>query len=238
MNNNKLKIIACISMLVDHIGMMLFPSIGIFRMIGRLAMPIFAFFIAEGCRYTRNKLRYFLQVFVLGIVCQAVYIANDLINGTFNSVYCNILITFSLSILLCYMYLEIEKAYLNKQSKTVKKYVALLTISIFLIYFVLIGADNVIGMEFSVDYGLRGIILPLCACIFTDKNKKIAAFSAGLIIPMMLVLKDASTIICTSLSIPLIYAYDGTYGSKKLKYLFYIFYPTHLVILHLIKICL
>ncbi|MBQ8005101.1 MAG: hypothetical protein IJ303_02170, partial [Clostridia bacterium] len=60
-------------MLADHIGMIFFPNIQIFRIIGRLAFPIFAFMIAEGCRYTKNKARYFFTVFVLGIICQTAY---------------------------------------------------------------------------------------------------------------------------------------------------------------------
>ena len=55
LNNNVLKIIAAISMLLDHIGLILFPSIEIFRILGRIAFPIFAFTIAEGAKYTRIR---------------------------------------------------------------------------------------------------------------------------------------------------------------------------------------
>ena len=58
LSGNALKIIAAITMFIDHMGLMLFPKTLIFRYIGRLAFPIFAFMIAEGCRYTRNRLRY------------------------------------------------------------------------------------------------------------------------------------------------------------------------------------
>ena len=63
LTNNQLKIIACISMLFDHLGFMVFPKLIIFRILGRLAFPIFAFMIAEGCYYTRNKLKHFLTIF-------------------------------------------------------------------------------------------------------------------------------------------------------------------------------
>ena len=43
-SNNVLKIIACITMLLDHMGFILFPEYPIFRIIGRIAFPIFAFF--------------------------------------------------------------------------------------------------------------------------------------------------------------------------------------------------
>lgn len=235
MSNSKLKIIACIAMLIDHIGMILLPDVAILRMIGRIAMPMFAFFIAQGCRYTRNKLRYFLQVFLLGIAWQIVTVTGELISGTFEDFYFNILITFSFSIVICYIYLEVEKAYKNKDNKNLKKFGTLLVLAVLASYAFLRFTDNVIEIGVSVDYGIRGILLPLFACIFTDKNKQIASFSIGLIGFMILMGKGINTILCSSFSIPILYAYDGTYGSKKLKYLFYIFYPAHLTVLYLIK---
>ena len=55
LTNNQLKIIAMITMLIDHIGIVLFPQIKIFRIIGRFAFPIFAYMLAEGCTNTKNK---------------------------------------------------------------------------------------------------------------------------------------------------------------------------------------
>ena len=60
LNGNILKIIAAISMFIDHMGFIFFPNITVFRIVGRIALPIYAFMIAEGCRYTRNKIKYFL----------------------------------------------------------------------------------------------------------------------------------------------------------------------------------
>lgn len=236
MSSNQLKIIACISMLIDHIGLFLFPSVLILRNIGRVAMPIFAFFIAQGCRYTKNKKRYFLQVFLLGVFCQIIYIAIELYNGTFHEFCLNILITFSFSIIICYIFLEAQKAYKEKDNKRFITFGLLLAVAVAAPYLVFRFSYNIIGIQVSVDYGIRGIILPLFACIFTDKNKQIASFSVGLIGFMILTNKTITNILCSSVSIPLLYAYNGTYGSKKLKYLFYIFYPTHLAVLYLINL--
>ena len=104
LNGNVLKIIAVISMTIDHMGLMLFHDDIIMRCIGRLAFPIFGFMIAEGCFYTKNKLRYFLRVFILGVLCQIVYYVAD------KSVYLGILITFSLSIVTIFAY---KYAFLN-----------------------------------------------------------------------------------------------------------------------------
>jgi hypothetical protein len=77
-------------------GMLLFPGNMALRIIGRLAFPIYAYMIAEGCKYTRNRLRYFLSLFLLGAACQLVYFVVD------GSLYFSVLITFSLSILTIY----------------------------------------------------------------------------------------------------------------------------------------
>ena len=58
MNRNVLKIIALITMLIDHIGCIFFPNIIVFRVIGRLSYPIFAMFIAEGYYYTKSRKKY------------------------------------------------------------------------------------------------------------------------------------------------------------------------------------
>ena len=54
LTGNQLKLIALITMTIDHVGMMLLPQLRILRAIGRIAFPIFAYMIAEGCRYTHS----------------------------------------------------------------------------------------------------------------------------------------------------------------------------------------
>ena len=96
LTGNALKIIAAISMVIDHAGLMFFPNMEIFRIIGRLAFPIFAFMIAEGCRYTRNRLRYWGMLTALASLCQIVYYFFD------GSAYFSVLVTFSAAILVIY----------------------------------------------------------------------------------------------------------------------------------------
>ena len=67
LSNDRLKIIAVVTMVTDHIGAYLFPNVMLFRMIGRISFPIFAFMIAEGCRYTKNKKRYLLNMSMLAV---------------------------------------------------------------------------------------------------------------------------------------------------------------------------
>lgn len=114
-SGNALKFIAAISMVIDHVGMLIFPEIRLFRIIGRIAFPIFSFMIAEGCKYTKDKLRYFLSVFLLGALCQSVYIIYE------NDMYMNVLITFSLSIVMVYS-LQNFKSVLFSDKKKAKKH--------------------------------------------------------------------------------------------------------------------
>ena len=62
LSNNQLKILALLTMTVDHIGAYLFPRVMLLRIVGRIAYPIFAYMIGEGCRYTRNPKKYLLTI--------------------------------------------------------------------------------------------------------------------------------------------------------------------------------
>ena len=94
LTGNQLKIIAMITMTCDHVGMQIFPHLQWLRLIGRLAMPIYAYMIAEGCRHTRDRKKYLLRLFGMGALCQVVYLI------AMGSLYQCILITFSLSVML------------------------------------------------------------------------------------------------------------------------------------------
>ena len=59
---NELKLIAMIAMTCDHVGLQLLPGVPVLRIIGRLALPIYAYMIAEGCRYTRSRKKYLLRI--------------------------------------------------------------------------------------------------------------------------------------------------------------------------------
>ncbi len=229
LSGNALKIIACLSMLIDHAGLMLFPSYTWMRYVGRLAFPIFAFLIAEGCRYTKNKLRYFLSVFLLGIICQIAYAVVYP-----NDIYLGILITFSFSILIMYS-LELLKKCLTQKSKLPVKILSVL-LFLSLIVFCYIFTKKVV-----VDYGFMGIMLPVICSLFDFKNvkgfekydklivKKIC-FTVGVIV-YFLQSGLYDFMVYSLLTIPLIFLYDGSRGRLKLKYFFYAFYPLHLLLL-------
>ncbi len=70
MSSFQLKIIAITTMLIDHIGYVIFPDLIILRIIGRLAFPLFAFLITEGYCHTSNFNKYLARLAILAIISQ------------------------------------------------------------------------------------------------------------------------------------------------------------------------
>ena len=68
-----LKLVAMITMLIDHTGKMFFSQYGVMRIIGRMAFPIYAYCIAVGCVYSRNRLKYLNRIVLTGLVSQPFY---------------------------------------------------------------------------------------------------------------------------------------------------------------------
>ena len=238
MSSFAIKIIAAVTMFIDHMGLILFPHVGIFRIIGRLAFPIYAYCIAEGFRYTRNRLKYFLGIFILGALCQTVYTIVD------GELYLGVLITFSISIVIMYFVDCLKNAIEGEESHLAKLYFALskshLTsradaIISAALSAIAIGAAFVLTTKIEIDYGFFGIMLPVFASFFTDKPRRLITFSACLV-ALCLVNTSAGDLVqyWSLLAVPILAVYNGKPGKYRLKYFFYIFYPAHLVLLYAI----
>jgi len=65
-----LEWIAMLTMLVDHLGFTFFSEFPILRSIGRIAFPLYCFFIVLGMERTRNRKRYFKRLFFIEILSQ------------------------------------------------------------------------------------------------------------------------------------------------------------------------
>ena len=236
LSSNALKLIACASMLIDHIGVMLFPKVIILRILGRIAFPIFAFMIAEGARHTKNKLRYLLTVMAFACVCQ-IGIAVALPNP-----YLCVLVTFSLSIMVIYA-LDLFKRTLFSNSAGV-----ILKISLGPLFLVAVADVYILNSFSRVEYGFFGCMLPVLVSIprmpesAPNCLKRYDTHLSSVIlcaIGMALMLLDAplgKVQLFSVLALPILLLYSGKKGKLKLKYFFYIFYPAHIVILALIAI--
>lgn len=77
LNSLALKIIAVVTMTIDHIGFFFFPigsnSYEVLRIIGRLALPLFCFLSTQGAIHSRNNFIYVLKLIVLGVAIDLVY---------------------------------------------------------------------------------------------------------------------------------------------------------------------
>ena len=224
LSSNALKIIAALSMLLDHTGLILFPDVEFLRIIGRLAFPIFSFMIAEGCKFTKNKPRYFLSVFSLALLCQIVYFVFA------KSLYMSVLVTFSLSILTIYSLDYFKAVLFSKGCTKIEKLLA------FSLFFITVISVYIMNIFFKIDYGFWGCMAGVFASILKKSSKKavrVLLFGIGLIILAI----SLDTIQFYSLfSLPLLLLYSGKRGKRKMKSFFYIFYPAHLVVLELTNI--
>ncbi len=238
LSGNNLKIIATIAMVFDHVGLLFFPDVLFFRIIGRLAFPIFAFFIAEGCKYTRDRVRYLATIAGMAIVYQIVFY---LFVG---SLYMSIFVTFTFSIILIYLLDGCKRAFLEKSGELSRK---IGSITAFLIALVLVYLLTKIEYkDFEIDYGFWGCVTPLFASLFyapknapalwTDKVDKPYFGMLAMLIPLIglsiFYYETFPMQFFCIFALLFLSLYSGKRGKWKMKYFFYIFYPAHLVLLY------
>ena len=219
LSSNQLKLLAVIFMTIDHIGYILFPGIILFRIIGRLSFPIFAFAISEGCRHTRSRCYYLLTLALSAILFQIVY---TFVTG---SLIMNIFVTLTLSVLTIIIFDKTS----NIHTKSAYAQFAIYAGIIFSLSELL---PKIIS-GFYIDYGFFGILLPVWYYIGRTKKEQLLYFAIGLIL-----LSGAVGAIqfFSLLSLPVIALYNGRRGKMHLKWFFYTYYPLHLAVLHLISV--
>lgn len=222
-------------MFIDHAGLLLFPQYPVLRIIGRIAFPLYAYCIAEGFRYTKNRRNYFLRVFILGLICQIVYTIVD------RELYLGILLTFSLSILVMFFIECVREAYSGRKSA-----IAVCTERVFgkaisadydrilsvVMTAVVLAAVFLLTVFVEVDYGFFGVMLPVFTNLFREKGRRFVMFSASLLALCIDLTAVMPLQYWSLLTIPLIALYNGKPGKYRMKYFFYIFYPAHMVLLY------
>lgn len=219
MSSTFIKIIACLLMLIDHIGFCFFPNLTILRSIGRLAFPLFAFQITIGYSHTRDKKKYTIRMLLFAILSQLPFLFFRTVSG-YLSFKTNIGFTFFIAIL-C---MQVIDLYREKKNITI----VLLTIPLLFSAYLL-----------KVDYSVYGVILVLLFYLFPFKDngktnlKNVLFFFIlnSYIMSIYIVISNTLLIQYYSLlSILILLLYNEKKG-PNFKYLFYIFYPLHLLIL-------
>lgn len=216
-------------MVIDHIGVIFFPNDLIWRYIGRVSMPIFAYFIAEGCRYTHSPWGYLGKLFACLVVCQ---IGNYV--GTGSLEVC-ILGTFLLGASLLFCLQNAKRAFFGKDLEKGVLWTILFGVGIAVTYYV--------NQLIYIDYGFWACLLPVFAGAFylpenapahrrklDNKWLSLLCFAIGL---CLLVLFDdyAEVQAYCLLALPLLAVYSGKRGKGNMKFFFYLFYPLHLALL-------
>lgn len=228
-------------MLFDHIGYIFLESentmtgvspasssINIFiidmflRAIGRMAFPIFAFCIAEGCYYTRSRWKYLLRMVIFAVLSQPAF--HLVKQCPADSPEFNIMLTFAYAILSVQILESIFLNYIKTTDTHFRIAILRLILSIVLIAGICYISENVT----PCDYGVYGVITVLT--FYLLRNKKLFACIAN---ELLLFINTVFEIFAIG-GLFLIMKYNGRQG-RRCKYLFYIFYPGHFFVLLVIK---
>lgn len=221
LDGTTLKIIAMISMVLDHIGDMFFPDVMWLRMVGRLAMPIFSFCIAEGFAHTRDKKKYLFRMGVFALISEVPF---DLaFEGKPGFAHQNIMLTFFLSIAALMLFDRIRggKDSEGKQIPIGKTVLGVLAVA----------AVAVAALLLRADYTVFAVIAVFLFYVLRQKHPLIRS-GAG--VAFLALTRTMGYYCATGFSFIPLALYNGKKG-KGLKWLFYGFYPGHLLLLAAIK---
>lgn len=216
MSSFVLKIIAIVTMFIDHIGYAIFGKFSFFNYIGRIAFPIFAFQISEGYMHTKSLKKYFSRLFIFALISQVPFMLFDsLISNDFSL---NIFFTLLLGLACIYIY-----------DKCKYKFVAI----------ILSIAIGLIAQFTHCDYGFYGVAIILLFYIFKNNiSLTVISFILATAIKYIIsILKYGlyNVYLClfifTIIPIIFIILYNGKKG-KDTKYLLYLFYPIHLLLIY------
>ena len=255
LTGNSLKIIAVLSMVVDHLckivlqwllpnywwamvdnGQMSwerFQEIDNFirfdlQSIGTIAFPLFCFLLAEGFQHTRSKKRY------IGLMLAFALISEIPFDIGFFGAYSRMEGTFPF--------------YLKYQNVFYTLFLGLLTLVCLEIFscksdlpvdriksavlqVLSIALFSGIAEEIRCDYGMQGILF--ISAFYVCRNHRI--YQVLLFLLAYMGSTGNQPPLCTLLACLLILLYNGKRGNLKLKYFFYVFYPAHILVLYLIQ---
>lgn len=203
-----LKIIALISMMTDHLGVVFFPDIPWFRMIGRMAFVLYAFMLVEGTNYTSNLSKYKKKLFVWALLSEVPY---DLV---FYDSY------FSLDSQNIFFTLLIGVVGIELFNQNIFKNILIASLGIFL------------GYVLKVDYSWYGIAL-IYGFYFFRKSLFLNLSFAQLLSVFYSINIFPIQFFAFLGFIPII-LYNGKLG-KKIGDIYYAFYAVHLIVFYTLR---
>lgn len=213
LSGSALKVIAMISMVIDHVALYLMEHGTVLyetmRCVGRIAFPVFAFLIAEGFIHTRSRYRYFFTLLGLAVISEIPWCLLNGADGTHN-----VMFTLALGVATL-MVLE-----------------NLLQRSLVLGFLWTLGMAG-LASWLGVDYEWRGILLIVIFYLFNGHSHTFP-YSRGMQFFCTFALMIHYGVTGAIMASMIIYLYDGTRGFVQgsiAKYGFYAFYPVHLIVL-------
>ncbi|MDO4386557.1 MAG: TraX family protein [Clostridia bacterium] len=246
-----IKVVACLCMLSDHLGKMIFPNAlyisvsgswafllpsgSLLRIIGRLAMPMFCYCIAVGCAYSRNVWKYALRLLLMGVLVHPLYMAamGHVKLGTFDWAH-NF---WKLGEIYDFYYARKLNIFFTLAMGT------LLLASVRARTYVLTTLFAVLTWRLSgrIDYGWKGVALICLFYAFLDRPAAslaaVAAFMWYWAMPGFFTAGKTQTNLqwYALAALPLIYL-PLPRRLKLPKWVFYGFYPAHLLVIYCLQL--
>ena len=222
-----LKTIAIISMIADHTNKaLIYPYLtsthgflaaisNLFDIIGRIAFPLFCFFLVEGFFKTRSRKKYLLNLLLFGGISEVPF---DMFTTAsfFNTNWQNIMFTLAL-VLVTIWIIDILKAKMQSKPKVLWYVVSLL----------IVGVMCIVSMILSLDYEHHAILIGYFFYLF--HNMPIFAIPFG----YASMYESPWALLGFGLTL----TYNGERGRQN-KMLNYLFYPVHMLILGTLRLCL
>ena len=221
LDGTTLKIIAMISMAFDHVGDMFFPGVMWPRMIGRLAMPIFSFFIAEGFAHTRDKKKYLGRLGLFALISEIPF---DLaFDGRIGLGHQNIMLTFFLaaSALLLFDRIRGGNGPEGERIPVGKTVLGVLAVA----------GIAALALLLRADYTVFAVV---AVFLFYVLRQRHPLLRSGAGVAFLALTRTMGYYVATGFSFIPLALYNGQKG-KGLKWLFYTFYPGHLLLLAAIR---
>lgn len=208
-----IKILACIFMAIDHIGLIFFPQYEVLRIVGRLSMPFYAYCIARGVKYTKDIKIYLKRVLEVAIISQIPYCMMEK----------------KLKLNICFLWL-IGISCITALSKLRKVYKKVLLLIIVILLISLL----------NIDYGIYGFLylLIMYYAISHDniKNKDLFFYISWLLLHLFKIVSDFSAGVIQLFTLPTIPIIDicnryGLEDKRSKSIIIHFFYPIHMIIL-------